>query len=73
MKWTIAIAKSRVEHLPEKQLQRLYRRIWEWIEKRHGSGAWDYPTMYATWPSIACYLMAILQIDTERRERGQSQ
>ena len=71
MSWTVARAKSRIEHLPDSQLERLYRRMWDWIEKRYGTGAWDYPTLYATWPCLATHVLAINQIMKERKEKNE--
>ena len=68
MKWTIAMAKGRIKHLPTGQLDRLYRRIWKWIKKESGPGAWDFPTMYGIWPCLACHLMAINELMVERKE-----
>ena len=73
MKWTVAKAKSRMGHLPSENLDRLYRRVWKWIEKQSGCGLWDYPTLYATWPMLACYLVAINELMAERREDATSQ
>ncbi len=52
--------------LTDAQLERTNRRIWSHIRKWYGSGQWDWPTLYAVYPQLACTLKAIADESFER-------
>jgi hypothetical protein len=54
----------------DKQINRLHMRIWRHIEKWYGTRAWDWPTLYAVYPQLACMIKAIHQELAERGNHG---